>query len=468
MNGGLELTEEAAGSYVSPIGARVELSHRMLPVGRPGKIYALISLAGKNTGDNRAERLPVNMNMVMDRSGSMSGNPLEQVKQAAQFLVSQLAANDVSSLTVFDNAVDLVFPAQHVVNKDLLKARISTIYPGGSTNLSGGLLKGYEEAAKECRVGQVNRVLLLTDGMANVGITDPMVLAAKVRSLLAKGVSLSTVGVGTHFNEDLLIKLAEAGGGSYYYVKDADNIPGVFNAELKGLLSVVAQGVTLKVDGLSGCIVSAVLGYQPQFSQAGATLALPDMFADEEKRLAVELTYPALPEGDHPVLRLSLSYADACHGLAHTSLDVVASLDASTGILEPHEPNFEVLTQVELVRSALMKDEGVNEIDRGDYSAFESRLGAQLERMEALIAEGKVTNPAVLKEVAELKRMRGRVDDLSRDAQMRTETRKDLRAQSYQVRNTQAQYIPEPDAKNNGPKSNRGRSSSPTKGPDVK
>ena len=86
------MSEEAAGRCASPIGARVELSHGVLPVGRPGKVYALISLIGKDTGEGKAERLPLNMNMVLDRSGSMGGHPLEQVKQAAQFLVGQLTA----------------------------------------------------------------------------------------------------------------------------------------------------------------------------------------------------------------------------------------------------------------------------------------------------------------------------------------------------------------------------------------
>jgi len=460
------LSEKAANAYVSPIGARVELSHGMLPVGRPGTIYALISLVGKNTGEGTAERLPLNVNMVLDRSGSMAGDPLEQVKQAAQFLVGQLASNDVASLTLFDSYVNVAFAAQHVVNKDLLKANIATIRPGSSTNLSGGLLKGYEEAQKECRAGQINRVLLLTDGMANVGITDPAVLAAKVRSLLAKGVSLSTIGVGADFNEDLLIGLAEAGGGAYYYVKDADNIPAVFNAELKGLLSVVAQGVTLRVEGLSGCRVSAVLGYQPQFTATGAELALPDMFADEEKRLAVELTFPSLPEGEHPVLRLSLSYADACHGLAQTSLELVGSLRAGANILEPHEPNFDVLTHVELVRSAMVKDRGADAMDRGDFDGLQQGLDEQLARMKALIAEGKVSNPQVLREVEELERMRARNQEVRVSSRAFAEERKNMRSQSYQMRYTQAAYIPDPDdSRQNRPGGNK---NSPPKGGPAK
>lgn len=439
------MSKEGAGSCIGPIEARVELSHGVLPVGRPGKIYALISLVGENTGGSRADRLPLNMNMVMDRSGSMTGHPLERVKQAAQFLVGQLAVDDVASLTVFDDEVDLAFPAQYVVNKDRLRNRISTISAGNTTNLSGGLFRGYEEAFKTCREGRVNRVLLLTDGMANVGITDPAVLASKVRSMRVKGVSLSTIGVGTSFNDDLLITLAEAGGGSYYYVKDADNIPGVFGVELKGLLSVVAQGITIKIEGLSGCSVSAVLGYEPQFSDTGASLTLPDMFSGEEKRLVVELTFPPLPAGDHPALRLSLSYADACHGLAHADLQLVTSLSAVGAASEPQEPNFKVLTHVELVRSAMVKEESVVAMDKGDFSSFKVTLGVQIARMACMPKEGADSTPAFLREYEELKCMQQRADDLARNAKLRNETRKEMRSQSYQTRHSQAAYIPEPD-----------------------
>jgi Ca-activated chloride channel family protein len=396
------------------------------------------AIAGSG-GEAKVKRLPVNINVVLDRSSSMAGQPLEQVKQAAKFLVEQVGADDFMSVTVFDHYVDTVFPAQRVVNKDLLKAAIHSIEEGWSTNLSGGLLRGYEEALKECRQGQVNRVLLLTDGMANVGITDPATLSAKARALLEKNVSLSTIGVGLHFNEDLLIALADAGNGSYYYVKSAEQIPNVFAAELKGLLSVVAQGIALKVDGLSGCRVTMVYGYEPSFTDNGASLSLPDMFRDEEKRLVVELSYPALPGGEHPLLRLSLSYADACRTLAHTSLEITAKLVATADVSEPHEPDFEVIKVVELTRTATAKDRIAEAMDRGDYSQAQNIVEERLSVLESLAQAERADDEALHEEIATLRQLdMGRLKDA--DDSLVAETRKDLRSQSYQVMRGQSNY----------------------------
>ena len=216
----LKLGCNDAGNRGNSVQAQVMLSHSVLPKGRPGKLWAVIKLSSGPKQQGAVERLPLNVGVVLDRSGSMGGRPLDYVKQAAKFLVEQVGANDVLSLTVFDDQVDVVFPSQRVTNKDVLKQAVDSIYAGGSTNLSGGLLHGYGEAMTECRPEQVNRVLLLTDGMANAGIVDPDMLEGKVSAMMRKGVSLSTVGVGLHFNEDLLIRLAEAGNGSYYYVRE--------------------------------------------------------------------------------------------------------------------------------------------------------------------------------------------------------------------------------------------------------
>jgi len=427
---------------VDSVQAQVMLSHSVLPVGRPGKLWAVIKLSSGSKQQGAAERLPLNVGVVLDRSGSMGGRPLDYVKQAAKFLVEQVGANDFLSLTVFDSQVDVVFPAQRVTNKDVLKQAVESIVPGGSTNLSGGLLRGYEETLKERRSDQVNRVLLLTDGMANAGIVDPDMLEGKVSAMMRKGVSLSTVGVGLDFNEDLLIRLAEAGNGSYYYVREPDEIPSVFASELQGLLSVVAQNIGLKVHGLSGCRAAAVLGYEPAFDSTGMSLSLPDMFHDEQKMLAVEMDHPALAAGEHEVLKIRLSYADAAHDLSAVSLEVTAKMSAGAAGDQPEGPDFEVIKIVELAKTAVVKDQSVEAIDRGDFEsgrrALEERLTALKELQKAYGQE----DPDLQEEISNLERMSVQdVDAFSTcfDA----ESRKDLRYQSYQTRRNRPTNRPE-------------------------
>lgn len=430
------------GNHVDSVQAQVMLSHSVLPVGRPGKLWAVIKLSSGPVQQGAAERLPLNVGVVLDRSGSMGGHPLDYVKQAAKFLVEQVGANDSLSLTVFDNHVDVVFPAQRVTNKDVLKQAVDSVVPGGSTNLSGGLLRGYEETLKERRPDQVNRVLLLTDGMANAGIVDPDMLEGKVGAMMRRGVSLSTVGVGLHFNEDLLIRMAEAGNGSYYYVREPDEIPSVFASELQGLLSVVAQNIGLQVHGLSGCRATAVLGYEPAFDDTGMSLTLPDMFHDEQKLLAVEVDHPALAAGEHEVLKIRLSYADAAHDLGAVSLEVTAKMSAGSAGDQPEGPDFEVLKIVELAKTAIAKDRSVEAIDRGDFESGRRALEERLTALQELQEAHGQSDIDIEKEISNLERLS--VQDPGRFSTcFDAGSRKDLRYQSYQTRRNRPTNRPE-------------------------
>lgn len=432
------MKSDNSSDHVGSVQAHVALSHQVLPVGVPGLLWAVVKLSSGADSREEMERLPLNLGVVLDRSGSMDGRPLDYVKRATRFLVEQVGADDALSLTVFDNQADVVIPAQLVTRKDLLKRTVDSIASGGSTNLSGGLLRGYEETFKQCRTGQVNRVLLLTDGMANAGIVDPDVLAAKAGAMLRRGVSLSTVGVGLHFNEDLLIQLAEAGNGSYYYVREPDEIPRVFASELEGLLSVVAQGISLKVSGQSGCRVAACLGYAPKFEDTGASLALPDMFQNEEKLLAVEIVHPALALGQHEIVKIELSYADALHDLSQVRMELVASMVSGGAGDQPEQPDFEVIKIVELTKTAIAKDKSVEAIDRGDVAAGQQMLQERLTALKTLADRCGSDDPDLQEEISNLEQMK--VGDCAEfSASFDAGSRKDLKYQSYQRRHNRPQ-----------------------------
>lgn len=171
-----------------------------------------------------------------------------------------------------------------------------SIYPGGSTNLSGGMLLGLREVRLAYKKEQINRVLLLTDGMANVGVTDHSQLIEKAREMAAGGVSLSTFGLGEDFEEDLLMAMAEAGSGNFYYIQSPDQIPGIFQQELSGLLSTVAQNLTVRVKPGQGVALSGVLGY-PFTTGDGVTINLPDIYSGESKIILIELVISPQQEG---------------------------------------------------------------------------------------------------------------------------------------------------------------------------
>ncbi|NJL13232.1 MAG: VWA domain-containing protein [Microscillaceae bacterium] len=194
------------------------------------------------------ERIPLNVSLVIDRSGSMEGDKLKFAKKALDFVIDNLQKEDYLSIVQYDNEVDVVSASAAVTQKAKLHALVAQIANRGTTNLSGGMLEGFQQVQSTQKSGYVNRVLLLSDGLANEGVTDPARLQQMAqKKFREQGIALSTFGVGADFNEDLMTQLSEYGGGNYYFIDSPDKIPAIFAAELSGLLSVVAQNALLEV-----------------------------------------------------------------------------------------------------------------------------------------------------------------------------------------------------------------------------
>ncbi|MFY0644395.1 MAG: VWA domain-containing protein [Bacteroidia bacterium] len=237
------------------------------------------------------KRVPLNLSVVIDRSGSMSGEKLEYVKQAVKFIIDNLGSEDQLSVVIYDDEVSLLIDQQVVANqKQWAKKKINAINSGGSTNLSGGMLKGYDELQSNYKSGYVNRVLLLSDGLANQGITDEDLLANIVgKKNQEQNITLSSFGVGIDFNEDLMLALAERGSGNYYFIENPDQIPEIFENELKGLLNVVAQNAELIIDIPEGLKVKHVYGYEVDLESTNQVhLNLRDLVSEETKSLVIE------------------------------------------------------------------------------------------------------------------------------------------------------------------------------------
>src|SRR6478752_6448249 len=179
--------------------ADVRLSTRFLTTQNAHQVGMLVTLSA----DAPTQRPPINVALVLDRSGSMSGTPLAAAREAAARFASFLTGHDRLSIVAFDDQVRTIF---------------GPVQAGGSTNLSGGWLKGRKLVEKDLVEG-TNRVVLLTDGQANVGVIDPAKLVGLAQAGVAKGVSTTCIGFGAGFNEDLLEPMASAGAGNYWYVE---------------------------------------------------------------------------------------------------------------------------------------------------------------------------------------------------------------------------------------------------------
>jgi Ca-activated chloride channel family protein len=245
-----------------------------LVAGTTSKINVLARLqAAENTGTTRT---PLSLAVVLDRSGSMCGKPLEEAKRCARMIVDGLGTDDRAAIFAFDDQVQCLAPLTAAGHKQLLAAAIDGIASGGSTNLHGGWRAGADALRAGLAGNGLHRVILLSDGNANDGIDDLEAIAAESKQFAQAGVTTSTYGLGRDFNESLMLALATAGRGNAYYGQTALDLAEPFEAELALLSNLCARGVMMKVAADAGMSVRLRNDYPPVEGEQDAWW-LPDV-----------------------------------------------------------------------------------------------------------------------------------------------------------------------------------------------
>ncbi len=258
-----------------------------------------------------SDRPPLNLALVLDRSGSMKpARKLTYLKMAAKLLVANLRPYDVFSLVTYSDEAIPVIPAGTISDPTMADHMIDMLRASGTTNLGEGLIRGIEQV-KAHHAGSVSsRVILVSDGLANEGITDPSVLGSYAAHAANKGISLTTIGLGDEFDEDLLMALANEGYGRYYYVKDADEIPRVLSDELQGLLTLAVREVRAELILDPGVGFVDSLGSHYRWENGRVIFPLGNLAAGERARVAFELELPLGPPGRVHLGSMVVSFHD--------------------------------------------------------------------------------------------------------------------------------------------------------------
>ena len=255
------------------------------------------------------ERTPVNIAIVLDKSSSMGGAKIVEAKRAAIMAVNSLDERDTVSVIAYDSGVRVVWPATYVTDKDAIAGAISQLQAGGSTALFAGVSKGASELHTYLDGNRVNRIILLSDGQANIGPSSPGELAVLGASLAKEGISVTTLGLGLGYNEDLMMQLALASDGNHAFVENATELAKIFKYEFGDVLSVVAQDVDVHIELDDGIRPVRVLGRDAVIDGNHLTARLNQLYSGHQKYLLVEVEVPPTSAGaKRGVARVNIAY----------------------------------------------------------------------------------------------------------------------------------------------------------------
>lgn len=347
--------------------------------------YLLLEVTAPALARQRS-RQPLNLALVLDRSGSMAGAKLALARDAATMLVRQLDERDRVCVVTYDDEVSLIAPSRAATPaaKAELARLIGAVQSGGSTNLGGGWLEGCREVAEHQNgSGAVDRALLLTDGLANVGIVDQEELCRHAAELRKRGISTSTFGVGDDYNEDLLQAMADKGGGNYFYLRGADDLAPGFRQELGDLMELSARDVVLEVRA-PGSVLEPLNDYATEPLPDGLRIRLGDLISREQKAVVINVVTPPAEAGQVRRVEAVAMYREPDLGRGRELVFPPVTLRHAPDVeVDAQASDFDVTKRVGLLYAARAKREATALNREGRFDEARRILERTAERIES-------------------------------------------------------------------------------------
>jgi Ca-activated chloride channel homolog len=341
-------------------------------------------IAGGDPAGGLGARTPLNLCLVIDRSGSMEGPPLDYVKQACAYVVDLLSPNDILSIVTFEETVDVLMPPQRVTDKARIKDGIQRLIAGNTTNLYDGLLLGMQQVLTIADPGRATRLVVLSDGDPTAGIKDFSALVAHAGDIKSRGITCTFLGFGPDYNEELLASMAKRAGGNYYYIPQPNLIPEVFRTELEKLMTVTARNLKLNIN-LSRWVSMRA----PQAVPSGeVTVELADLERGSTIQQVIDLEFQNHPLGWYRVASGRLTYDDVTTGKTE-SIDLDFVMEFTSDSVRYNVPqNPRVAQAAQIASASRVVEKTIMGLKTGQLTA----MGAisDLQKTQALLlSEGR-------------------------------------------------------------------------------
>jgi Ca-activated chloride channel family protein len=354
------------------------LATPVLMEGAGQNAYLRVAVTGQPL-PGEADRTPVNLAIVLDRSGSMQGHKIAAARDAAKLAIDRLRADDIISVIAYESTVEVLVPATRATDTAAIYQAIDRVYANGNTALFAGVSKGAGEIRKFLSRDRVNRIILLSDGLANVGPSSPGELGDLGTALGKEGITVSTMGLGLDYNEDLMTKLAMTSDGNHMFVENAVDLERAYALEFGDALSVVAQDVEMRLTCSQGVRPVRVLGRESTIDGQVIRTSLNQLGSGQTRYVIVELDLPAHKADDTAaVADVAIRYLDMNSGSrVEQSKSVVAQFTNSADIVEKRtDPEImaSVVQQIGAERASLaltLRDQG--QIDEARALLFSNR-----------------------------------------------------------------------------------------------
>ena len=420
-----------AGVSESGVKCRVEIDRSVLPAGGAQKAVVKITLDAPPPPE-KSMRPAVNLAIVLDRSGSMAGQKLERAKDAAIEALRHLGPMDMFSVVVYDHNVSTVVTAQHAKNIEWIEGRIRQIRSGGNTALFGGVSQGAAEVRKNLDGNYVHRIILLSDGIANVGPSSPEDLGRLGAALIKEDISVTTVGVGTDYNEDLMTSLSQNSDGNTYFVESSRDLSRIFTAELGDVLSVVAKKVNIIIELPNGVKPLNIIGREGRIKGRMVELSLNQLYGSQEKYVWIEVEIPGGKSGEKKdIAYVNVSYENPFTQKKETSSGRVYARFSKDKIKVKKSANIAVQKEYYLNLNAISQDKAISLSDKGKKNEAVSELKKSADKLREVGQE--YNDEELLKRAEEMEVQAGQIEKEG----MTKKYRKVLRTDSYQMKNQQ-------------------------------